>query len=419
MSYPLRGNPQGETRIHEVYNMRNKKKIGLILSVILTAASVFPCYGATTQDRIKDARSQADQTQSELDQVQEQIDELNSKKGKSEAYLTDLNQQLEDLTEEMESLQNQYSEKQKEMEQVQKELEEAKQKQQEQYDAMKERIQYMYENSGNSGYMVLLLTSGDLTELLNRAEYIQQVSAYDREMLDEYMKTVETVEEKEAKVQKEQEEILNLQAQSDAKQEAVQEMYSATYQQLRTYSEQLDSAKASENSLMEQISQQQETLNGLIRQAKEEEIAAKEKARKEAEAKAAVQAAKEEAEKKALSQAQNSQKEEAGSEQEEPSKESNSSDGKYLGKFRVTGYCACSKCCGQWAGGGTASGTTPTPGRTVAMGGVPFGTKLMINGQVYTVEDRGTAYGHVDMFFGSHEDALAFGLQYMDVYQVG
>lgn len=52
------------------------------------------------------------------------------------------------------------------------------------------------------------------------------------------------------------------------------------------------------------------------------------------------------------------------------------------------------------------------------MGGVPFGTKLMINGQVYTVEDRGTAYGHVDMFFGSHSEARAFGVQYVDVYQV-
>ena len=52
------------------------------------------------------------------------------------------------------------------------------------------------------------------------------------------------------------------------------------------------------------------------------------------------------------------------------------------------------------------------------MGGVPFGTKLMINGQIYTVEDRGTAYGHVDVFFGSHSEAIAFGVQYADVYQV-
>ena len=90
----------------------------------------------------------------------------------------------------------------------------------------------------------------------------------------------------------------------------------------------------------------------------------------------------------------------------------------YLGKFTLTAYCSCSKCCGKWAGGNTSSGTRPTPGRTVAMGGIPFGTKLLINGHVYTVEDRGTPYGHVDIFFGSHGSALNFGRKYADVYKV-
>lgn len=96
----------------------------------------------------------------------------------------------------------------------------------------------------------------------------------------------------------------------------------------------------------------------------------------------------------------------------------NTSGKEYLGKFTLTAYCSCSKCCGKWAGGNTASGTRPTPGRTVAMGGVPFGTKLLINGHVYTVEDRGTSYGHVDIFFGSHSSALNFGRKYADVYRV-
>ena len=53
--------------IHEVYDMRNKKKFSLVLSVILTAASVLPCYGATTQEKITDAQNQQAQTQSELE----------------------------------------------------------------------------------------------------------------------------------------------------------------------------------------------------------------------------------------------------------------------------------------------------------------------------------------------------------------
>ena len=99
------------------------------------------------------------------------------------------------------------------------------------------------------------------------------------------------------------------------------------------------------------------------------------------------------------------------------SESTNSGQGKYLGNFTLTAYCNCAQCCGT-AGNLTASGTVPAAGRTVAMAGVPFGTQLLINGNVYTVEDLGTPYGHVDIFFDNHSDALSFGLQSAEVYQL-
>ena len=45
-------------------------------------------------------------------------------------------------------------------------------------------------------------------------------------------------------------------------------------------------------------------------------------------------------------------------------------------------------------------------------------TEVLINGNVYTVEDLGTPYGHVDIYCSSHSEALSFGLQYADVYQL-
>ena len=50
------------------------------------------------------------------------------------------------------------------------------------------------------------------------------------------------------------------------------------------------------------------------------------------------------------------------------------------------------------------------------MGGIPFGTKLVINGQIYTVEDRGTPYGHIDIYRNSHDECNQFGVQYANVY---
>lgn len=90
--------------------------------------------------------------------------------------------------------------------------------------------------------------------------------------------------------------------------------------------------------------------------------------------------------------------------------------GEYLGEFKLTAYCSCSVCCDVWSGGPTASGSMPLEGRTVAMEGLEFGTKIIIDGQVYTVEDRGTPYGHVDIYMNGHEEANIFGVQYGQVY---
>lgn len=94
-----------------------------------------------------------------------------------------------------------------------------------------------------------------------------------------------------------------------------------------------------------------------------------------------------------------------------------SASGKYLGNFKLTAYCNCAVCCGRWAGGPTASGKMPVQSRTIATGVLPFGTKLNIGGKIYTVEDRGTPYGHIDIYMERHADAEEFGVRYADVYQ--
>ena len=87
----------------------------------------------------------------------------------------------------------------------------------------------------------------------------------------------------------------------------------------------------------------------------------------------------------------------------------------YLGRWKTTGFCPCVKCNGRNAGR-TASGAPMTPGRTVAVGGYPFGTVLRVNGQEYVVEDRGTPYGHIDFLYSDHKTASRHGVQYLEVY---
>lgn len=87
----------------------------------------------------------------------------------------------------------------------------------------------------------------------------------------------------------------------------------------------------------------------------------------------------------------------------------------YYGECRITYYCPCERCCGEWAGGPTASGAMPQADHTVAAD-LPFGTRLIIDNVEYVVEDRGVSGMAVDIFVESHEEALEMGLEYEDVY---
>lgn len=85
--------------------------------------------------------------------------------------------------------------------------------------------------------------------------------------------------------------------------------------------------------------------------------------------------------------------------------------------FTATAYCPCRKCCGKWADGITASGTTATAGRTIAVDKkvIPLGTHVLINGVEYVAEDTGVKGKRIDIFFDSHSEALEFGRQKVEV----
>lgn len=94
----------------------------------------------------------------------------------------------------------------------------------------------------------------------------------------------------------------------------------------------------------------------------------------------------------------------------------------YLGEFKIFAYCPCISCCGK-ADGITASGTTATEGRTVAADPdvIPMGSEMFVGGMGFrTVEDTGSGIDGMtlDMFFESHADALAWGVQTVKVWLV-
>lgn len=92
-----------------------------------------------------------------------------------------------------------------------------------------------------------------------------------------------------------------------------------------------------------------------------------------------------------------------------------------LGDFRITYYCPCEKCCGAYANGITASGAPCQEGVTCACDVLPIGTRVNVDGAIYTVQDRFGSFDgshRIDIYVDSHERALALGTYETDVYEV-
>ena len=428
-----------------------KKAISLLLAGILTFSMGTPVFA--TESEIADMQAQKQEAESNLAQTQSDISSMESKKQELESYLADLNTQYEELTNTISELSIQAGEKENQLKQIRAELKKANKAEKKQYEDMKLRIQYMYENGGTSA-LETLLSSKDLAEFLNNAESVSKISQYDRNMLDKYVNLQNNIQEQETAAEEEKQSIDALLAERSSKKQEVQELTASTSDNIASYVDQISASQEEAAALTEQINNADNSIALLVQQA-EEEKAAREAAEAKAAEEAAAQAEESNDAEESSSQdedasedyvedtviedisedtsdeeyteetdssddsedADTSSDSEAASEEQTSSESSDSSQGKYLGNFTLTAYCNCAQCCGT-AGNLTASGTVPTAGRTVAMAGVPFGTQLLINGTVYTVEDLGTPYGHVDIYFDNHSDALSFGLQTAEVYQL-
>ena len=404
--------------------MRFKKIFAMLLTGIMTVSMPGAVFAASTEEQIADVQAQKEAAQAELAQQQSDMASLESKKQELESYLEELNAQYTDLTNSVSELGIQAAEKEEELKTLNTQLEEAKATADKQYQDMKKRIVYMYEN-GSASMLELLLSSEDLAQFLNRAENIAQISQYDRDMLAKYKALQADIKAQEEQAEEEAQNINELLAEKSAKQQEVQALTASTNENIQSYIYQISASQDEISALNTQISNADSSIYSLL-QAAEAEKAAKE-AQAAQEAEAAAQSpddggnygTEESYNDYSESESDSNQDADDSSESSDSSSEggSSSSQGTYLGTFTLTAYCNCAQCCGT-AGNLTASGTVPTAGRTVAMAGVPFGTQLLINGNVYTVEDLGTPYGHVDIYFNSHSEALAFGLQSAEVYRL-
>lgn len=112
------------------------------------------------------------------------VSDLEQETQNLQSELQDLNEQLSSISGEITSLASKIESTNKEAEQAELDLAAAQVNEDLQYQSMKKRIQYIYEN-GNVSFLEILFTSDSMGEFLNRVDFVERVTDYDRKMLKE------------------------------------------------------------------------------------------------------------------------------------------------------------------------------------------------------------------------------------------
>ena len=160
-----------------------KKMVALLVLCLLTVVVGSP-ISASTISELEDQKQEAEEKKKE---AQEIVDQLESEQKDIQDAIDILDKQVIEYTRQMEDLKAQKAEIETKITAVEAELEVAKAAEQEQYEAMKKRIQYSYEN-GNIQYVDTLFSTTDISDIMNKSEYVEQIYAYDSQMLDELIK---------------------------------------------------------------------------------------------------------------------------------------------------------------------------------------------------------------------------------------
>ena len=248
--------------------------VALTMAITLVSVPTGIVYATSTQEKLNQAQEDKKQTQSQLNETKENLEGLKEEKNNLEGKLADLNEKLTVVSNNLNDLEGQIEQKQIEIEETEEELAEAKKTEEHQYESMKARIRFMYERS-DYALLETLLGSGSLAEALNKADYVEQVAAYDRQKLEEYEATRIKIQEEEAKLKKEKEDLDELHAQVKAEKRKYNSYVNQTSSEIKMTASQISDAEAKALAYEAQIKEQEANIEYLKKKLAEEQALSK------------------------------------------------------------------------------------------------------------------------------------------------
>lgn len=265
---------------------RNAKVLRKLFFSMMIGMMVFsqtvPAYATSKAEKEKQ------EAQKKMEEANQKAKDAESKKSAAQSQVTKLSSDLTALLSDITVLENDMTNKEAEIKQAESDYEEAKKEEEKQYDAMKKRIQYMYEK-GDTEYLDIFLQVKNMSDLLNKAEYVEGIYTYDRKMLVSFQETKQKVADYKDDLEEDKAEMEGMKLEYEEQQGQLETLISKKKKEVTNFDSQLAQAKQDASAYAQTIAKKNEE----IKKTKAEEARKKaaEDARKKAEADAKKKAA--------------------------------------------------------------------------------------------------------------------------------
>lgn len=240
---------------------------GAVTVLTLVIAAAEPVYATT----ISEIQQQMEQNEKNLNSVNQQISGYKGAQADIGNEIEELDAEMVSLLTDINLIEEAIRTKEEEIEVTQADYDTAVAVKEEQYESMKVRIKFMYEQ-GEMSYIQLFMESLSVSDMVNKAEYVEKLYEYDRKLLDEYQATVEEVAALQDQLEEEKSELQTSQYELEEEEAYLEEVLAQKKDEYENYSVML--AKAQQEAAAYTTKIKQETAQ--IRQLEEEERKRKE-----------------------------------------------------------------------------------------------------------------------------------------------
>lgn len=239
-----------------------KKWLVIVLALVMSFSWTNYAYALSTQEQLDQKEQERDETQQEKDEAEKHHSALIGEQTTLQGTLDELTRQLTIVSENLAAIESDIYNKEQEIETTRAELAAAEEVRNEQDYAMKKRIQFMYESSTTT-YWDMLFSAKSFSELINGATYINSITEYDRQKLQEYGEIVDLIEEKEGQLNLEMAELARLKVEAVQEQSKVNALVEETAVQLAKYADEISQLEDSIEAYEQELAQQDADIDAL------------------------------------------------------------------------------------------------------------------------------------------------------------